>query len=88
MSSEFLRREFVGDAAIDHHANAIRHVDRDAQVLLDEQHRDLAAPELAQRLRDLFDDQRREPFGGLVHHEQARRQQQRAPDREHLLLAA
>ncbi len=40
------------DAAVDHHADAIGDVDRDAEVLLDQQHRDLAlGRQVAQRLR-------------------------------------
>ena len=37
---------------------------------------------------DLLDDHRREPFGRLVHDQKPRIAEQRAPDREHLLLAA
>ena len=36
------RRHLAGDAAVDHHADAVGDVDRDAEVLLDQQHRDLA----------------------------------------------
>ena len=37
---------------------------------------------------DLGDDERRQPFGRLVEDQQQRIGQQRAADREHLLLAA
>ena len=37
---------------------------------------------------DLLDDHRREALGRLVHHQEVRVEQQRARDREHLLLAA
>jgi hypothetical protein len=64
-------------------------LERHAQVLLDQQHRDLAfGRQVAQRLRHLLDDDRRQAFGGLVHHQQARLEQQRAADGQHLLLAA
>ncbi len=77
------------DAAVHHHADAVRRGDRDAQVLLDQQHGDLAARrQITQRLRDLFDDARRQALGGFVHHEQLRLEQQRAADRQHLLFAA
>ena len=45
-------------------------------------------PSCAQRLHHLLDDHRRQAFGRLVHHQQARLEQQRAADRQHLLLAA
>ncbi len=89
-----VRRQLRGlhllrDAAVDHHADAVRHVDRYTQVLLDQQHRDLALlREVAQRLLHLLDDQRRQAFGGLVHHQELRLEQQRAADRQHLLLSA
>ena len=35
-------RHLLRDAAVDHHADAVGHVDRHAEVLLDQQHRDLA----------------------------------------------
>ena len=61
----------------------------DADVLLDDQHRHLAVlGEAHQHLLDLRDDHRREALGRLVHHQQARIGEQRARDREHLLLAA
>ena len=87
VGSQRLRRHLVRDAAVDHHADAVGHVDRHAEVLLDQQHRDLAAGQLAQRLHHLLDDQRRQALGGLVHHQQARLEQQRAADGQHLLLA-
>ena len=44
--------------------------------------------QLAQRFREPIDDDRRQAFGRLVHDQQARIGQQRAADRQHLLLAA
>ena len=89
IACELAGRHLLRDAAVDHHADAIGHVDRDAEVLLDQQHRDLAlGGQPAQRGHHLLDDDRREPFGGLVHHQQARLEQQGAADRQHLLLAA
>src|SRR5581483_12042892 len=40
------------------------------------------------RLEDAFDEDRREPHGRLVEHEQLRSGHERATDRAHLLLAA
>ena len=88
IGSQCLRRHLLREAAVDHHADAIGHVDRHAEVLLDQQHADLAVAQLAQRLHHLLDDRRRQALGGLVHHQQAWLEQQRAADREHLLLAA
>ena len=51
----------------------------------------IASPSLDERLEgldQLLDDRRREPLGGLVHDQQRRVREQRAADREHLLLAA
>ena len=59
------------------------------RVLLDEQHRDaLLLVQAHEELRELLDDERREPERELVDGEQARLGHQRAPDRDHLLLAA
>ena len=77
------------DAAVDHDGDVARHRGRDADVLLDHEHGDVALlAEPDQHLLDLRDDDGREPFGRLVHDEQARVGQQRARDRQHLLFAA
>jgi hypothetical protein len=82
-------RQLVRDPAVHHHADAVGDVDRDAEVLLDQQDRDLALRrQAAQRLDDLLDDHRREALGRLVHHQQLRLEQERAADGEHLRLAA
>jgi hypothetical protein len=83
------RRQFVRDAAVDHHADAVGHGDGHAQVLLDQQHRDAHfLGQRAQGPRDLVHDHRRQALGRLVHHQHARLQQQGAGDGQHLLLAA
>ena len=77
------------DAAVDHDRDVLRHRGGHSDVLLDDEDRDL--PLLAdpdQHVLDLLHDDRRESLGRLVHHQQARVEQQRARDREHLLLAA
>ena len=77
------------DAAVDHDRDVFRHRGGDPDVLLDDEDRDL--PLLAdpdQHVLDLLHDDRRESLGRFVHHQQARIEQQRAGDREHLLLTA
>src|SRR5574337_1225768 len=76
------------DLAVPHHQAPVGDLERDRQLLLDQQHRDAAALEFAQELRDLFDDLGRQSFGGLVDHDQVGVAHQRAAQREHLLLAA
>ena len=77
------------DAAVDHDGDFARHRRRDADVLLDDEHGDVALlAEPDQHLLDLGDDDRRQALGRLVHHQQLRVGQQRARNRQHLLLAA
>jgi len=57
-------------------------------VLVDHDLRKALALELGECAPDLLAHDRGEPFGGFVEHEQLRVRHQRAPDREHLLLAA
>ena len=84
-----MRLDHAVDAAIDHDGDILGHRARHADVLLDDQHRHLAVlGKLDEHLLHLRDDERREPFGGLVHHQQTRIGEQRARDRKHLLLAA
>ena len=77
------------DAAVDHDGDFARHRRRDADVLLDDEHGDVALlAEPHQHVLDLGDDHRRQPLGRLVHHQELRVGEQRARDRQHLLLAA
>ena len=90
---ELACRHLARDAPVDHHRDAVGGFHRDADVLFDQQHRDPGRfgrrmRELLQRCCDLLDDHRRQAFGRLVHHQHARVEQQRAADREHLLLTA
>ena len=72
-----------------HDRDAIRDIERHAELLLDEQDRDLSlARELADHVLDLLHDDRRQSFGRLVHDEQPWIADQRPADRQHLLLAA
>ena len=86
---QLMGRHLAQDAPVHHHRDAARDRCRHAEVLLDEQHRDgafLGQPR--QHLDDLVDDDRRQPLGRLVHHQQARIAQEAAADGQHLLLAA
>ena len=86
-SSELLRRPGVHDAALVEHDDVARDRRDDAEVLLDEQHgRQLATP--LEHPRDLGDERRREALRRLVDEQHAVVVQQRAGDRDHLLLAA
>ena len=77
------------DAAVDHDGDVLGDRRRNADILLDDEHRDIALlAEPHQHLLDLGDDDGRQPFGRLVHDQQLRIGQQRARDRQHLLLAA
>ncbi len=89
VDGELRGRHLLGDAAVDHHADAVGDRHRHAEVLLDQEDGNPAfGGKRAQRLGDLVDDHRRQAFGRLVHDEQLGPQQESAPDREHLLLAA
>ena len=68
-----------------HDEAAVGQRQRDAELLLDQQHPDAAPSQLAQQLGHLFDEPGREPLGGLVDHEQFGLAHQRAAEREHLL---
>jgi hypothetical protein len=76
------------DAAVDHHVDGVGDVDGHTEVLLDQQHRDVAlGGERLQHGHDLLHDDRGQPLGGLVHDQELRVEQQRAGDGQHLLLA-
>ena len=77
------------DAAVHHDRHVVGHRGGHPDVLLDDEDRDLALlSDPDQHVLDLLHDHRREPLRRLVHHQQTRVEQQRAGDREHLLLAA
>ena len=77
------------DAAVDHDRDVAGDRRRHPDILLDHEHGDVAfLAEPHQHLLDLRDDDGREPFGRLVHDQEARIGDQRARDRQHLLLAA
>src|SRR5205823_8792818 len=65
------------------------YLERELGVLLDEDHGKLVLGEQTlERFQERLDDDRREAFERLVHQEQRGISHQRAPDSEHLLLAA
>src|SRR5687767_12716985 len=80
--------------ALEHHRAVVDDIDavgelqRHLGVLLDQQHADALALELADGAHHGVHDQRREPLRRLVEQQQVRAGQQGARDRQHLLLAA
>src|SRR5262245_53406185 len=58
------------------------------RVLLDQQYRETFFLQGADRFPKTLNDNRREPFRRLVHDQAIGIRHQRAPDRQHLLLAA
>src|SRR5688572_17244179 len=70
------------------HVAAMARLEREARVLLDQEHRHALGGDRANHLEDLLDHERREPHARLVEQEQLRTAHHRARDREHLLLAA
>ena len=77
------------DPAVDHDRDFLGDRGGDADVLLDDKDADIGlVAERDQNLLDLLDDERSEPLGRLVHHQQVWIEEQRTRDREHLLLAA
>ena len=88
------RSEHLVRRPLEHHAPALDHVgvlgdrERLRHVLLDEQHRDALVADPPHLCEQLVEHLRREAEGGFVEHQQARASHERAPDREHLLLAA
>ena len=74
--------------AADEHVRAVGEGDRVERALLDEQDRDAALADPAQRLEDAVDGERRQAERRLVEEQHVRLGHQRAADRELLLLAA
>ena len=77
------------DPAVDHDRDVVGHRGRDPDILLDDEHADVALiAEIEQNLFDPFDNDRRQALGRLVHDQEPRVEQERARNGEHLLLAA
>src|SRR6185369_9389326 len=82
--AQVVGRALEDDAAVAHHVAALRNLQRDRQLLLDQQDRDAAAAQLLQILSDELDDLWRQPFGRLVDHDQVGVAHQRAAKGQHL----
>ena len=83
------RAALEGDLAVHDHVTAVGDADGLREVLLGHQHRELVVVlELLDGVDGAGDQQRRQSDRGLVHQQDARRQHQRAGERQHLLLAA
>ena len=87
VAEELGRRSRVDDAAPVEHDDLLREPRDDGEVLLDEQDRRELGRAL-ERLGDLGHEQGREPLRRLVDEQQLVLVQQRARDRDHLLLPA
>src|SRR3954470_14428644 len=85
--AQILRGPGVDDAAALEGDGAVRQGEREIEVVVDDDDRDLAA-ELVEALEELLDDGRSEALEGLVEEEHAHGAGERARDRDHLLLAA
>ena len=87
LREQLLRVARVHDAALVEHDRVARDPPHDAEVLLDEQDgRQLGEP--LEHARDVGDERRREALRRLVDEQHAVVVQQRARDRDHLLLSA
>src|SRR3954451_20644690 len=85
---ELLTPALGTDATGTQHQAAIAEVDRPRRVLLDQQHRRPLLAQARQQLVDQVDRLRRQPERRLVEDQQPRSAEQRAGDRQLLLLAA
>ena len=81
-------RPLALDLAAGENVRAVGELERAVHVLLDEQDGGSLLAQPCQELEDLVDENRCEAERGLVEQEQLRAGHERAPDGEHLLLAA
>ena len=88
MSSASAGVERHPQLSVGEHVRAIGQRDRALRPLLDEQDRDAAVADLAERGEDRIDHRRRETERRLVEQEHVRGGDERAADRELLLLTA
>src|SRR5262252_168160 len=77
-----------GDAAGVQYNDVVGEIERELDVLLDQEDRLPLLLETRAGAADLGADQWREALGGLVHQQHSGRAHQRAGEREHLRLAA
>jgi diketogulonate reductase-like aldo/keto reductase len=85
--AQFLGRGLVHDLPVREDVHAVGEVERDANVLFDEQHGDAGVADVLDDLHDAVDDERCKPLGRFVEHEEVGAGDERASDREHLLFA-
>ena len=78
----------MDDRSLVHDVGDVGHVHCERRVLLDEQDRDAVLAQLTNQAAHFGDNRGRESLRRFVHDEQRRVCDQRARDREHLLLAA
>ena len=89
VGGETARVDDAVDPPVDHDRDLVGNRSGDADVLFDDEDRHVAfLTEPDQHFLDPGDDHRREALGRLVHDEKTRIRQQRAGNRQHLLLAA
>src|SRR5271166_849662 len=81
-------RASPGDAPLLDHSDAIDEVEQGLEVLVDDEDRLTLLLEALQAVPDFHANERSEPFGRLVQHDELGVGHQRAPDGEHLLLSA
>src|SRR5689334_11675271 len=65
--AQLVRRRLEDDHALFHDVAAIADAQRDARVLLDQQHGDTEPLQLADHVADVPDERRRQPLRRLVH---------------------
>src|SRR5271166_5792855 len=78
----------MDDKAVVHDANLVADLTGDAKILLDHEDRDPGRLDLVEAGDERADDRRREALGRLVDQEELARLDDRACDRQHLLLPA
>src|SRR5581483_2771529 len=88
IGAQILRRAFKHDMAVAHDVETMRNIQRDRQLLLDEQNRYAARRNALEQAAHQLHHLRRQALGRLVHHDQFRIAHERAADGEHLLFAA
>src|SRR5271166_1855177 len=76
------------DAPLLDHSDAIDEVEQGLEVLVDDEDRLTLVLEALETIPDFHADERSEPFGRFVQHDELGVGHQRAPDGEHLLLSA
>src|SRR5262249_23375878 len=79
----------IDDRAAVHHREMVPQLAREVEILLDQHHRDFSEiAQIADRAADILDDRGLNALGRLVQQKQARPHDERATDRELLLLTA